>query len=276
MSQLKYITDWLKSLGTQVSIDVRYRSEIIESLPWDDDYDAVAEELDEIARNDAREVNRTRVYTIVATNERGEKTPCPISLRHRVARESTAVSAQAVVDMAIKLVEASGKERDRMAKRLERIEERSDDMWALHDKLRREALESDMKKEKHDKLMEVLGRGADAGIPLMIAIANKLTGDKLAPMLGKPDMKVLALTEIIKALPENANELLPPLMSKDQWDLLSAIIEDGLYNRITPNHVVAFKKMVKEMPPEQLQALAAHLNVGQQAAMGTLFDESQN
>lgn len=275
MSQAKYIADWLKSLEGGGTVQVRHHTEIIESLSFDSENAAsIAEELIEIASNDARDLGRTRSYTFCQVNEQGERLDCPISYRHKVNRgDNTAVSAQAVVDMALKLAESAMKDRDRIAKRDEEREARYDEDRKLSEKLRTEAQERELAKEKHEKLMEVLQQAADAGIPLAVAMVNKFSGGKTVPMLGEPDMKVVALQTLIKSLSESQLKSLPDMVGPELWPQIEPIIEAGLYSQVTPQHVKAFQALANAMPQEQLMTIASILNPGQGASLGVFFND---
>ena len=275
MSQAKHIADWLKSLEGGGTVQVRHRSEIIESVPLDTDHDSIADELIEIARNDARDLGRTRAYTFTHVNTAGEHVDCPISVRHKVNRDNTSVSAQAVVDMALKLAESAMKDRDRIAKRDEEREARYDEDRKLSEKLRTEAQERELAKEKHEKLMEVLQQAADAGIPLAVAMVNKFSAGKTVPMLGEPDMKVVALRTLVRSLSPQQMGNLPQLMG-DDWGQVEPIIDAGLNGTISPDHVKVFQDVARRMPQEKLMMIAGMLNPGQGASLGVLFDDNDN
>lgn len=267
MSQTKHIAEWLKQFNEKTTIEVRFRtSEIVDSVEWDQDCDGIAEDLQDIAMRDARDHNRTRVYTVFAITENGERHECRIRLRCRVAGQGDgSQSAQTLVDTAIKLVNTVMSQSDRLAARLERNEDRNDAVYDLLDKLRNESLERDIKREKHEKGKEMIDRGLDAGIPLALAIASKWTGGALPA----PDVKTLALGQIIKAMTESQLDNLK-LITGDLWPELAVIIEAGLNGQ--PD-VRAFNTFVKKLSPERMAAIAGIMNVGQQAALQEVIDK---
>lgn len=281
------IVEWLKSLAVPSTVEVRFRDEIVDAIVLDDRVgpDDVAEELDQAAESDAADIGRTRVYTLVAINEGGERYVCPLRIRKRVDRSKAdlvgtlAKQNTDLVDtlrkersesfrMLISFAETVTKSHDRLVRENERHSARASEVIDKLEALRTKDLERRILEEKHVADTEMKERLTDAFVPLALAIGHKVSGGRLPG----PDIKDVTLVQIAKSLqPEQLDRL--EIVLGERWPVMRDILFHALDNQAD---VAGFCSFANGLAPETIAAVAQVLNMGQQAALKELLDDSSS
>ena len=278
-----HIAEWMRQLDLPSTVELRCRSEIVDSVvvTADASFDTLAADLLESSATDAADEGKTRSYELVAIGENRERIICPLRIRRRIDKSAGDLIAtlakhnselheclrkkdKEAADLLLQFAKAVGVDRARLVEENTAHRARAGEVLDKLEKLRSDQLERDMILDKHRGELEMKERLTDAVIPLAMAIGNKLTGG----MLPAPSMADSLFCEIVKSLNETQLEAMQGILGA-RWEPFKDIISGALENR--PD-VKRFKALAHELGPDTVMAIAQTLNVGQQAALQEILN----
>lgn len=286
----KRIAEWLVHLTLPVSIEVRYKDETISAVQADVgcDFESIAAEIDQDANDDAANAGRTRVYKLVAIDPAGMRYVCPF--RVTVNQQSNHDQQRVLADHNIELnklliaerrddrkmlldfVASLGTQLKRANEVIEKNQTQRLDFFEKLEDMKSKELDRQLEREKHEKWAEFIEKGGDTVLPLMIAMVHKFAGDKLPIALPPVDLKEIAVRKTVEGLNKSQLDALQGMLG-NHWGELQDIMLSVLDGRVD---VERFRKFARSLPVEVQAGMIQVLNVGQQAAMQAVFDDSQN
>lgn len=270
----EHIGKWLESQEFPSTVELRCRSEIIDSIviTKESEYQAMAVDLIESASNDAFSEGKTRTYQLVAITERGERTICPLSIRRRIDKTASDLVAlltkqnselhqelrkkdKEFYEMTMQFARAVAADRDRL------VEENSKN-YALRsetldklESLRSKELDRKLAQDEADQKKEIKERIVDTGLPLFMAMTSKWLPGQV-PTESK-------LAEMVKSLSESQLENLQVILD-DQWPVCDELFTGVLSGR---NVTKEFGEFAQALTIDKKQKVISILNVGQQALL---------
>lgn len=290
--QTKRVCEWVKTLERPCVVELRFREgEIVDyvQLPATDDVniESLVEDLETSASDDAYDAGKTRVYTLVAVDEKGQRWLCPIKVRVKIEKGQTEL-IQTLVKCNNELQEQLRKnnndgyrqlkeftellvsERRELLTEVQGTRARSAETFKAWEEAKSKQLERDMERERHEKGLETQQRITDAVVPLALAIGNRLTRGALPA----PDIRDVTLVEIARSMTEPQLDALRAI-TRHRWEPLRVIIENALEGRAD---VDGFRRYALSLTDDERIQIAQVLNVGQQAALQELLtnDNAQN
>lgn len=286
----KRIAEWLTLLRPPCSIELRYQDSPVSSvdLREDSNVELLASEVEEDAAHDAQSAGRTRVYKLVAIDEQSQRFLCPFRItmtqvNHQEQWKSLAdhnielnklLLSERKDDrkLLLDLVDSLGRQLKREQDANEKHRTQRQEYFDKLEELRSKEEERKLERERHEKNAELLERGADTVLPLLVAAAHKLTGGKMA-MLPPVDTREIALRECVIAMNEKQLDAFKVMLG-DRWPELQTIMSQALDGHAD---VMTFRKFADSLSPEMKAGIVQVLNVGQQAALQTVLeDDTQN
>ena len=275
--ELQRISAWVDANRLPV-YDVRVNREIVSSVTVDDGLESIAAQLIDIIDDDFEAERRRRQYRIVGVADDGQQHVCPLVIYRRPEsavneqlvnsltrqnielHETLLKRDEAMFSRQNKTIELISESLHRALGELSRGRERQEEFYTRLETLRTEQLERDIIKERHEKNQELLERGVDTVLPLVMAGAAKAFGGAAKPMLQEP-----TLVQIAKG------------MNEGQLDAIRGIIGDPLGEEVERflcttaiegrGDVDRFRALLGQIPQEKLMQCVSTLNMGQQAAI---------
>lgn len=254
-------------------VELRSGSEVVDAFEVTTETVALelAKDMVDSAHDDASDEGRSRNYTLIAILQGDMRYPCPASIRCRKGNKAVDSLAKMMTDtcsMLLKFSERLDASHKRMSEENERNAARQSEVLARLEDLRSKQLERDLALKKEEKSEEIKERITDALIPLAMAMGSRFTKGALPA----PSTEDMLLVQTVKSL---SLEQLPMIRSitGEQWPAFERIIKLGLEGQAD---VKGFVEASQSLSPEQMQALIQCMNMGQQAALGELFNGRNN
>lgn len=283
MSQERRLLAWLTQLDKPSMVDVRFRDEVVDSIPLSENTADDLDELTAIAEADAKQVGRSRAYTLVAVREDDERYICPLKLRITIEGQGLGELVATLGKTVTDLIESNRKERNDTSKQMnafnetimrqyqrivddnERMRDQSQQVFKMLEDLKTKTLERTIMQEKHDKDIEFRERALDTVLPIGMAIANKWTKGALPA----PDIQAKTIVTIAESMQENQLASFEASLTPENWQAFQALLSKALEKHA---NVSEFKAWVKGLTQAEVMGVWHALNPGQQAAMQELIN----
>lgn len=282
--EIERLAAWVESC-VMPRYEVRVGREIIETVEADDDTKGIASQLVDIIDDDFDAEKRRRQYRIVGLGDDGQQYVCPLKLYRRpdgggASDAIVAAMSRQVTDLhslllkrdeahfsrSNKTIEMLSDGLHRALDELSRGRERQEEFYTKLETLRTEQLERDIIKERHEKNQELLERGVDTVLPLVMAGASMAFNGAAKPMLTEP-----TLVQIAKGMQEGQLDSIRDIIGGE----VGSEIERFLVNVAISGSgdVDKFRVLLGRIPQDKLLQVYSVLNPGQQAAVRSQFPE---
>jgi hypothetical protein len=269
---------WGLGLSDVATFELRCKGDIVDSATVEDCTVETLTDLftsfDESADEYTQEEGRTCVFNIVGIADRetgkAQAYPCMLRIRKRANKgdvELVRTLSQQVTELHKSLMRKEKEAHsillatcERLARRNEDLEDRSNEVLTRLETLRTCELERRMLEEKHAKDLEVKDRITGAAVPLMMAIGNKVMGNGMLPA---PDINAQSLTEIARSMTDEQITTIESIVGAKTPDL-GEFLANAVDGRV---NLEQFKSIVDRLTQQELMAVVSVLNMGQQAAI---------